>query len=202
MAEPRDKYFVRGIVALGVGLILGILGALWAHVTGADTVDAVGRQMFSAFPRGWVWVLLGQLVSIGGIFLAIGGTALAFLYEKKMTWARASIGAFLFTATMIILYGIIPNQWLTYTQAVWEWTDQKIWVKIPSSLIGGNEINISANAVKDIVNGTYVLVLTIAIAAAMISYQKRDEIRARRAQKKASADNVSAFGRPLQEVKR
>ncbi len=158
--------------------------------------------MFSAFPRGWVWVLLGQLVSIGGIFLAIGGTALAFLYEKKMTWARASIGAFLFTATMIILYGIIPNQWLTYTQAVWEWTDQKIWVKIPSSLIGGNEINISANAVKDIVNGTYVLVLTIAIAAAMISYQKRDEIRARRAQKKASADNVSAFGRPLQEVKR
>ncbi len=149
-----------------------------------------------------MWVLLGQLVSVGGFFLAIGGTALAFLYEKKMTWARAAIGAFLFTATMILLYGIIPNQWLTYTQAVWEWTDQKIWVRIPSGLIGGNEVNISANAVKDIVNGTYAIVITVAVGAAMISYQKRDEIRARREQKKASADNLSAYGRPLQKVER
>lgn len=202
MAEPRDKYFVRGLIALVVGLVLALLGALWAHVTGADEFDSVGRAMFSAFPRGWVWVLIGQLVSVGGIFLAIGGAALAFLYEKKMTWARASLGAFLFTSLMIILYGVIPNQWLTYTQAVWEWTDQKLWVKIPSGLIGGNEVNISANAVKDIVSGTYALVLTAAVAAAMIAYQRRDEIRANREKKKAASGDVSAYGRPLQKVER
>jgi len=202
MAEPRDKYFVRGTVALGVGLVLALLGALWAHFTGADELDNVGRAIFPAFPRGWVWVLLGQLVSIGGLFLAIGGTALAFLYEKKMTWARAALGAFLFTGTLIILFGIILNQWLTYTQAVWQWTDQKLWVKIPSSLIGGNELNISANALKDIISGTYALVMTVAVGAAMIAYQRRDELRAKRDSKKAASDNVSAYGRPLRKVER
>lgn len=199
MAEPGDKNFVRGIAGLILGLVIAIVGALWAHFTGADEIDEVGRQVYSAFPRGWVWVLLGQLVSLGGILLAMGGAALAFLYEKRMTWARASIGAFLFTSLMIILYGVIPNEWLTYTQSVWEWTDQKVWIKIPSGLIGGNEVNISANALKDIVSGTYVLVLTVAVGAAMIAYQRRDEIRANR-EKKASIENVSVYGRPLRKV--
>jgi hypothetical protein len=203
MAEPRDKNFVRGIIAIGAGVLLALAGALWAHVTGADEVNSVGQKIFTLFPRGWVYVLIGQLVSIGGVFLAIGGATLAFLYEKKMTWARAAVGAFLFTASMIILYGLIPNQWLTYTQAVWEWTDQKIVFTIPSSLIGGNQVSLSAAALKDIINGTYVVVLTGAVAAAMIRYQKRDEIRAAREQKRrASADNTSAFGRPLRKVER
>ena len=203
MAEPRDKNFVRGIIAIGVGVLLTLAGALWAHFTGADEVNSVGQKIFALFPRGWAYVLLGQLVSIGGVFVAFGGVTLAFLYEKKMTWARAAIGAFLFTATMIILFGLIPNQWLTYARSVWQWTDQKIVVSIPSALIGGNQVRLSAAAFTDLVNGTYVVVLTAAVAAVMIRYQKRDEIRASRLQKQeASKDNTSAFGRPLRKVER
>jgi hypothetical protein len=201
MAEPRDKNFVRGIAGLAVGLILALLGALWAHFTGADEVNNVGREIYTAFPRGWVWVLIGQLVSLGGVLLMLGGAALGFLYDKTMTWARASIGAFLFTSLMMILYGVIPNEWLTYAQSVWEWTDQKVWIRVPSGLIGGNELNISANAFKDIVSGTYVLVITVAIGAAMIAYQRRDEIRANR-EKKALVEDVSVYGRPLRKVGR
>jgi hypothetical protein len=148
-----------------------------------------------------VWVLIGQLVSLGGVLLMLGGAALGFLYDKTMTWARASIGAFLFTSLMMILYGVIPNEWLTYAQSVWEWTDQKVWIRVPSGLIGGNELNISANAFKDIVSGTYVLVITVAIGAAMIAYQRRDEIRANR-EKKALVEDVSVYGRPLRKVGR
>ncbi|MGA9597380.1 MAG: hypothetical protein WBV06_14570 [Acidimicrobiia bacterium] len=203
MAEPRDKNFVRGIIAIGVGVLLTLAGALWAHFTGADEVNSVGQKIYTLFPRGWAYVLLGQLVSIGGVFVALGGVTLAFLYEKKMTWARAAIGAFLFTASMIILFGVIPNQWLTYARSVWQWTDQKIVVSIPSALIGGNQVRLSAAALTDIVNGTYVVVLTAAVATVMIRYQKRDEIRASRQQKQqASADNTSAFGRPLRKVER
>lgn len=202
MAEQRDKNFVRGIAALVIGLVIALVGALWAHFTGLSEVDDVGRQIYTHIPRGWFFVVIGQLVSLGGTLLAMGGIALAFLYEKKMTWARAAIGGMLFTGLMIILYGVIPNEWLTYTQAEWEWTDQKLWVQVPSSLIGGNELNISAAAMKDIISGTYVLVVTGAIGAAMIAWQKRDEIIADRAKKKEAKGNVSVYGRPLQKAGR
>jgi hypothetical protein len=202
MAEARDRYFTLGVSALAIGVVLAVLGALWAHFTGLPEVDEVGRELYPFLPRGWPWVLLGQLVSLGGTLLAMGGVALAFLYDKELTWARAAIGAALFTALMIILFGVVPNEWLTYTQAEWEWTDQKIWVEIPPALIGGNELNISAAAFKDIISGTYALVATGAVAFAMIRWQKRDEIRAAREKAKASAEPVSRYGRPLQKVER
>lgn len=202
MAEQRDKNFIRGNIALAVGLVLAVAGALWAHFTGLSEVDDVGRTLYSHIPRGWVWVLLGQLVSLAGIFIAMGGIALAYLYKKRLTWARSAIGAMLFTGLMIILYGVVPNEWLTYTQAEWEWTDQKLWIQIPSSLIGGNEVNISASAIKDIIAGTYVAIITGAIGAAMIAWQKRDELIAKRAAKQAAKGNTSVYGRPLQKADR
>jgi hypothetical protein len=202
MAEGKPRNFVRGIAALVVGLTLAVLGALWVHFTNSPLVDDFGRDIYPAFPRGWGFVLIGQLVSLGGVLLAMAGITLAFLFEKKMTWARSAVGAGLFTALMIILFGVIPNEWLTYTQAVWEWTDQKIWIKIPTGLLGGNEVNVSAAAFKDVIVGTYVVVLTGAVAAAMIGWQKRDETRAARKRAKASKEDVSAYGRPLQKVKR
>lgn len=202
MAKQRDRNFVLGVTAVVVGMAMAIIGALWAHFTGLSTVDEVGRQLYTHIPRGWVWVLLGQLVSLGGLLLAMAGITLAYLYEKKMTWARAAVGGGLFTGLMMILFGVIPNEWLTYTQAVWEWTDQKVWVEIPPSLIGGNEVNLSASALKDIVAGTYSVVVLGGVAAGMIAWQKRDEIRAKREKSKSSQQNVSVYGRPLHKVER
>ena len=202
MAKQRDRNFVLGVTAVVVGMAMAIIGALWAHFTALSTVDEVGRQLYTHIPRGWAWVLLGQLVSLGGLLLAMAGITLAYLYEKKMTWARAAVGGGLFTGLMMILFGIIPNEWLTYTQAVWEWTDQKVWVEIPPSLIGGNEVNLSASAVKDIVAGTYSVVVLGGVAAGMIAWQKRDEIRAKREKSKSSQQNVSVYGRPLHKVER
>ncbi len=187
---------------MAIGLGLAILGALWAHFAELSEFDEVGREIYPAIPRGWQWVLLGQLVSLGGVLVLMAGMALAFLYEKKMTWARSAIGALLFTSLMIILFGVIPNQWLTYTQAVWEWTDQKLWIQIPPELLGGNEVNISAAALKDIISGTYVLIATGAVAAAMIAWQRRDELQAARDKKRAEKKSVSSYGRPLQKVER
>jgi hypothetical protein len=202
MAEGKDRNFILGISAMGVGILLAILGALWAHFTGLSEFNDVGREIYPHFPRGWFWVLLGQLVSLGGVLILMGGITLAFLYDKKLTWARASVGAGLFAALMIILFGVIPNEWLTYTQAEWEWTDQKLWVKIPTDLIGGNELNLSAAAIKDIIGGTYVVIATGAVAFGMIRWQKRDEIRAAKEKAKAGTENLSSYGRPLQKVER
>jgi len=112
MAKARDRNYVVGVAAMVIGVFLALIAALWAHFTGLSEFDDVGREIYPNIPRGWVWVLIAQILSLGGVLIAMAGTTLAFLYEKKMTWARASIGAGLFTALMIILFGIIPNEWL------------------------------------------------------------------------------------------
>jgi len=201
MSSARDKNFVVGVTAIGVGLFLAISAGLWAHFTGLAPVDNIGRAIYPNIPRGWGWVLIGQLLSVGGLLIAMAGATLAFLYERKMTWARAALGALLFTGLMIILYGIIPNQWLTYTQAVWEWSGQKIWVTIPSGLIGGNVVNISADAVKDMISGGYAVVITVLLVITMIRWQKRDELRTVRAPE-APPQALSAYGRPVRKVER
>ena len=202
MAEKRDRNFVLGATAVIVGVALSLLGALWAHFTGLAAVDDVGRDLYAHIPRGWWWVLIGQLVSLGGLLLAMAGITLAYLYEKKMTWARAAVGGGLFTGLMMILFGIIPNEWLTYSQAVWEWTDQKIWIKIPTSLLGGNEVNLSAAVFKDVIAAGYSTIVLGGIAVVMIRWQKRDEIRANKAKAEGAQEEVSAYGRPLQKVER
>ena len=84
MAEAaRQRTSVLGVTAVAVGVALSILGALWAHFTGLPAVDDVGRDLYTHIPRGWYWVLLGQLVSLGGLLLAMAGIALAYLYEKR-----------------------------------------------------------------------------------------------------------------------
>lgn len=202
MAEGTDRNLKLGVTAMVVGLVLVVVGALWAHFTGLSEVDDLGREIYPSIPRGWVWVLIGQLVSLGGVLILLAGITMAFLYDKPLTWARAAIGALVFTSLMIVLFGVIPNEWLTYTQAEWEWTSQKIWIRIPTGLVGGNELNISAAAIKDIIVGTYVLVATGAVAVAMISWQKREEIIANRDKKRAEKKSVSTYGRPLQKVER
>lgn len=213
MAEKRDRNTTIGVAATVVGVALSILGALWAHFAGLPELDEFGRELYPHIPRGnpaWISPLIGQLVSLGGLLLAMAGIALAYLYEKPMTWARSAVGAGLFTGLMMILFGVIPNQWLTYTQAVWEWTDQKLWfgtdpnalISIPSGLVGGNSLSLSAAAVKDIIAGTYSVVAIGGVAVAMIAWQKRDEIRDKRQKAKAEKGKTSVYGRPLQKVER
>lgn len=202
MAEVRDRNYVVGVTAMVIGIFLALIAALWAHFTGLPALDDVGREIYPNIPRGWGWELFGQLLSLGGVFIAMGGATLAFLYERKMTWARSAIGAGLFTMLIIILFAIIPNEWLTYTQAEWEWTSQKIWVRIPTGILGGNEINLSAAVFKDIIAATYAMVATAGVIIGMIRWQKREELRATREKANAAKVRVSTYGRPLQKVER
>jgi hypothetical protein len=171
---------------------------LFAHFTGLSEFDDLGREIYPAIPRGWGLVLFGQLVALGGVLLAMAGATLAFLYERKMTWARASIGAALFTGLMVILYGVIPNQWLTLTQAVWEWTPQKIFLTIPPVLVLNNDVSISYAAIKDMIVGGYSVAITGGIAFVMIKWQDQ--------QKKIASgpppQPVSTYGRPMTKVER
>lgn len=198
MAEERElqRYLRIGIILMILGFLTAIAGALVAHFTGLPALDDLNREMYPSIPRGWLFVLIGQLISLTGGFLIMAGMALAFLYRRPMTWARASIGGLLFTTLMMVVFGIIPNEWLTLTQSVWEWTPQKIALTIPPALVLNNEIQISYAALKDIVSGTYSIVALVAVGLVMYRWQEH--------QKKVASgpppQKVSEYGRPLTKL--
>lgn len=191
-ALEHTKYVRAGLAAVVLGAGAALVGALFAHFTGLPLEDSIGQAIYPDIPRGWVWELIGQTISLTGTLLLLGGLALAFLYRRELTWARASLGALLFVSLMMILFAVIPNQWLTLTQSVWEWTPQKIAFTVPPALVLNNEVSISYAAIKDIVSGTYSAVVIAAVAVAMYQWQERA--------KKATEPKpqpVSDFGRPM-----
>lgn len=188
----HKKFFRAGMAATAIGVVLGLAGALFAHFTGLPLEDGIGQEIYPSIPRGWLWELLGQTVSLTGALLVLAGLALGLLYKRELTWARASVGAALFVSLMMILFGVIPNEWLTLAQGQWEWTPQKIAITLPRWLVLNNDVSISYSAIKDIVSGTYSVVMLGAVAVGMYQWQEYS--------KKAAAPKpqaVSAFGRPV-----
>lgn len=196
-AEIR-KLLRAGIGLIAVGSVIAIVGALFAHFTGLPELDDLGREMYPSIPRGWVYETTGQLISVVGTLMIVAGIPIAFVYKRTLTWATASLGALSFVSAMMILFAVIPNQWLTLTQSVWEWTPQKILVTVPPALILGNEVQISMAALKDIISAGYVTILLGVVAITMSRYQQMKD-------KAATAPPpapVSEYGRPLTKVSR
>ena len=134
----NGKKLVVGLTAIVLGIVVAIAASMFVHAAEAPATDAVGNELYSLVPRGWVPATLGQLVAIGGIFMILGGATFGFVYGRPLTWARAAIGAWLFTAMALVVFAVIPNQWVALAQASLEWTPQKILVTIPPALVLGN----------------------------------------------------------------
>lgn len=194
----HQRYLRVGIILMVAGAALALAAAYAVHLIGLPEKNSFGVEIYPQVPRGWVVTLAAQLASLTGLLVAMGGMTLAFLYKREMTWARASIGAFLFTGLMIILYGVIPNEFLTITQSQLDWSSLKEWVTIPSVLTMGNDISISAAAIKDMIGQGYILTVTAAIAVTMWKWQERS----RRLATETPPPQVSKYGRPLTKVER
>ena len=194
----HQRYLRVGIILMVAGAAFALATAYAVHLIGLPEKNSFGVELYPNVPRGWVPTLIAQIASLSGLLIAMAGMALAFLHRREMTWARASIGAFLFTGLMIILYGVIPNEFLTVTQSKLDWSSLKEWVPIPSALTMGNEISISAAAIKDMIGQGYILTVTAGIAVTMWKWQER----AKRLATETPPVKVSKYGRPLTKVER
>lgn len=175
-----------------IGGITALAGGFLVHTAEAPEFNEFGREIFIGFPRGWVYALIAQAISLTGILMVLGGLTLVFVFNKPLTWARAMIGALLFTSLMFIIFAIIPNQALTIFQSTLEWTPQKIFLTIPPALVLGNDLAISYAALKDMIVAGYVTTALIVVPVAMAYWQgralKKDEVK---------PEPVSKYGRPL-----
>ena len=175
-----------------IGAITAIVGAFLVHTAEAPEVNEFGQSIYNGFPRGWIPALIAQTISLTGVLMVLGGLTLIFVYNKPLTWARAMIGALLFTSLMFIIFAIIPNQMLTIFQSTLEWTPQKIVVTVPPAAVLGSDISISYAALKDMIVAGYVTTALIVVPVAMAYWQgrqmKKDEPK---------PEPISKYGRPL-----
>lgn len=200
MSQPAalKRYFLLGTGLMVAGVVTALAGAFLVHLIGLPRENAFGVELYPAIPRGWVPNLIAQTVSLTGVLIAMAGMALALLYKRQLTWARATLGAFLFTSLMMILFGVIPNEYLTLTQSTLDWSGLKIVLTIPKPLVFGNDVTISAAAVKDIIGQGYILTITVAIVFGMWKWQQYHTKLA----EEGPAAEVSTYGRPLTKVER
>jgi len=186
------RHLITGITLVVIGLVVSIGGSYLVHMTEAPEVDELGRALYPSIPRGWVVVLIAQVVALSGVLIAMAGVTIGFIWGRPLTWARAMLGALLFTGLMFILFAVIPNQFLTLTQSTLEWTPQKVFITVPAAVVMNNHVAISYSALKDMIAAGYVTTLIFAIPVAMWWWQGREE---RASQPKPTP--VSNYGRPM-----
>ena len=197
MSEQRRLRI--GVAGSGAGLVLLAVGILAAHFTGLPGTNAVGQEIYPHIPRClgdacWILPTFGQLIALVGSQVLLAAIVYGWVLGRPLTWASATVAAMVFTVEMLIVFGVVPNQWLAIAQGDLEWTGQKIWFTVPKWLVLNNDVGISYGALKDVISGGYsalMLVVVVVGAYRIQEHTKRGETAP------TPAPPVSAYGRTL-----
>lgn len=201
LASISDKHRnIIGWSALLLGTGLMAVAVLWIHYSklpNTEVVDGVATALvvdyFNWVPRGWFWKGIGYLAAFGASQMMLVGAAFLWVLNQKMTWARAAFAAFLVWMEFVIVFGIVPSEWLNLSQTDLDWSNQRIAFRIPPVLMLGNEVSISWAAIKDAISGGYNL--GALGAAGYVAYLLQQVYKPPK--KKAASTKLSPYGRPL-----
>jgi hypothetical protein len=94
----------------------------------------------------------------------------------------------------VIIFGMVPSEWLNYAQTDLDWSSQRVALAIPPVLVLGNEVELSYAAIKDSISMGYHIVMLVAAAIFVLQLQKMKKGRPASAEKAAP---TSPYGRPL-----
>ncbi len=176
------------------------MGIVVAHYAGFPSSEVVAGETIPVevdtlgwIPRGWQWVTLAQVVAFAGSQLMLGGAALLWVLHRDMTWVRASLAAWLVWIELVLLFGVVPSEWLNLSQGPLGMTKQRVAFTIPRWLVLGNEVELTSATVKDAVSGAY---NTIMLGVVIVFAYKLQAM----AKKPVIAEPVvktSPYGRPL-----
>lgn len=186
---------------LGVGTLMLAVAVWWIHFSSfpqTEVVDGVEVDVvlssFNWVPRGWVWKSLGYVAAFAASQLMLAGAGLLWVLNQKMTWSRAMFAAFLAWLELLLLFGIVPSEWLNLAQTDLDWSSQRVALTIPPFLMLGNEVDISWAVVKDLISTGWHLVMIPAVAIFALQVQRMYDGRPASAEK---PESKSPYGRTL-----
>ena len=188
-----------GLLLLGSGLL--VLGVIWIHFSSLPQtviVDGVEQPLvvdyFNWWPRGVLWQGAGYLVVFAASQMMIGGAIFLWVLNQRITWSRAIFTAYLSWLELVIIFGMVPSEWLSYAQTELDWSSQKVALVVPPILVLGNTVEISYAVLKDSISMGYHLVMLGVAAIFALQVQK---MRKGRPESAAKPEQKSPYGRPL-----
>lgn len=118
--------------------------------------------------------------------------------RRHLTWARAMAGAVVVSGLSLLVFGLVPHEFITYVGSELEW-DRRDLIMINLPVL---PFDISRQAVRDIITaGLYTNSFAAALAL-WLMWQRRYELADERAQAKEQEPvpvpvGTSAYGRPV-----
>ncbi len=206
LGEMTDRQRIRiGSAMLVLGTLLMVVAVILVHIYGrpAEAVPTVEpfMSMFTEIPlEAHKWFKgIGYLLVFAASQMMLAGTAMIWVLNQRMTWARAAFAAFITWIEMVVIFGIVPSEWLNFSQTDLDWSFQRGWFDIPPFLVLGNDVTFSYGALKDAVSGTYNLIMLVVGGVFAWQVQSIGKPRPASAAKEAP---VSPYGRPLVKTDR
>jgi hypothetical protein len=202
LGELPDRRRIQiGVMLVVLGVIALTIAIVVVHIFGLPE-EQIPTSNFAALltsidygAHKW-FKAVGYLIAFGGSQMAIGGAAMVFVLNQKMTWARATFAAFLAWMELVVIFGIVPNEWLNFAQTDLEWSFQQKWFDIPKWILLNNQVTFSTGALKDAISGAYNTGLLV--GAAVFAYKIQDIGKPRPAATKEAP--MSPYGRPLKKA--
>ena len=112
--------------------------------------------------------------------------------ELPATWAQSMLGALAVFALFLLVYGVVPHEWLT-------WCDSKLGLREDKIMLSTRPVKITGRTVRDTVAALlYILFLGINTWMWM-AWQKRGTAKPKAAPAAATPEpaGTSAFSRPV-----
>ncbi len=184
-----------------IGTLTLAIGVIWLHfsslplttVVDGETVPVVVDN-FNWIPRGAIWKGLAYLTIFAASQMMVIGGVFLWILNQRMTWARAVFAAFVTWLELVIIFGMVPSEWLNYAQTDLDWSSQRIALVVPPILVLGNTVEISYAVLKDSISMGYHLVMLGVGAVFALQLQKMKQGRPATADK---PEKKSPYGRPL-----
>lgn len=215
LAELSDRRRTTvGAWMLAAGIVLMAVAVILVHFSSIPEQEFVDGQfvpivvepaLFDAIPRGCLipgamepclpWKAIWYVVAFGASQMMILGAVFLWVLNQKMTWARAAFAAFLTWMEFVIIYGIVPSEWLNLSQTDLDWSPTKILFTFPQWLVLGNDVAFSYAALKDAISGAYNMVMLFGVA--IVAYKLQDIRKGRPASVAEKPAPTSPYGRPL-----
>ncbi len=118
----------------------------------------------------------------------------------RMTWGEGYLAATFVFAWMLMVYGIVPNQWLAWADNELGWRSDSIGVPTPFgrlwpegvTFFGRGRLEVTAQVIRDLIATLIYIVAFVGQIVGWLWWQKRGKKTA-----PPPAIETSAFGRPL-----
>jgi hypothetical protein len=162
-------------VRQGVPLVIGLV--VVSYVLGA-LIDPL--QVF------FVWVSIFGTIVLALTMVVSRDPRPA---DLPTTWSEAMLGAVAVFGMMALAYGIIPHEWITFSDKYLQWTPDKIF-------IDSYPIKVNYQAVRDVIV-VLIYVVFLGLNLRLFAMWQTRLVPKAEAEAEAKPSRLSRFGRPL-----